>query len=161
MPTLLDCLKEQEQNEDSDWNNPSFPGLIGILIRIDPAGKRVVPSLFHAIRRGDEKAMMDATMLEPIPAVVLKALTDAASDDREDVARWARSALARIGPAAASAVPSLIRGLDGDNPGGAAEALGAIGPAAGKRSKPWGQGAESRGRPGYVDPDRPRCKSTR
>ncbi len=132
LPTLRDCLKEQEQNEDSDWNDKSspFPGLIGIMIRIDPAGKLVVPSLFRAIRRGDEKAMLDATMLEPIPEVVLKVLAVAANDDRHDIAQGARDALARIGPAAAPAVPALIRGLDGESPGGAARALGAIGPAA-------------------------------
>ena len=100
------------------------------MIRIDPAGKLVVPSLFRAIRRGDKKAMLDATMLEPIPEVVIKVLAVAANDDRHDIAQGARDALARIGPAAAPAVPALIRGLDGESPGGAARALGAIGPAA-------------------------------
>jgi HEAT repeat protein len=127
LPTLRECLKDQEQDKDSDWNAPSFPGLIGIMIRIDPAGQLVVPSLFRAIRCGDEKAMMDATMLEPIPEVIFKALIDAAKDDRGDVSHRAWDALARIGSAAAPAVPALIRGLDGDDPGDAAEALGAIG----------------------------------
>jgi HEAT repeat protein len=130
LPTLRECLKDQEQDKDSDWNNSYFQGLIGIMIRIDPAGQLVVPSLFRAIRRGDEKAMMDATMLEPIPEVILKALTDAAKDDRGGVSHRVWGALARIGPAAVPAVPALIRGLDGDDPGGSAEALGAIGPAA-------------------------------
>jgi HEAT repeat protein len=132
LPALLECLKEQERYEDSDWNEdwPPFPGLIGIMIRIDPAGKLVIPSLIRAIRRGEPTAMLDATMLEPIPDVVLKALALATNDDRDEVASRAREALARIGPAAAPAVPSLIRGLDGETAGNAAEALGAIGPAA-------------------------------
>ena len=132
LPALLDCLKEQEADEGSEWDDDSHtvPGLIGIMIRIDPAGKMVVPSLFRAIRRGDRTAMMDATMLEPIPKIVLEALTDAANDGRDDVATWARDNLARIGPAAAPAVPALVEALDGDSPGGVVKALGAIGPAA-------------------------------
>ena len=134
LPTLLDCLKEQEQDEHSGWNDEldlrPFPGLIGIMIRIDPTGKLIVPSLFRAIRRGDQTAIEDAAMLEPIPKIVLGALIEAENDDRDAVAPWVRIALARIGPAAAPAVPALIRGLDGESPSGAAKALGAIGPAA-------------------------------
>ncbi len=132
LPALLECLKEQEQFEDSDWNDESshFPGLIGVMIRIDPTGKLVVPALIRAIRRGDRYAMLEATMLEPIPPVVIKALAVAANDDREGVADWARDALARIGPGAAPAVPALIRGLGEKGWSDAAEALGAIGPAA-------------------------------
>ncbi|MHB1561426.1 MAG: HEAT repeat domain-containing protein [Isosphaeraceae bacterium] len=134
LPALLECLKEQEQFEDSDWNEDRlpvrFPGLIGVMIRIDPTGKLVVPALIRAIREGDMNAMLEATMIEPIPPVVIKALAVAANDDEEAIAPWARNALARIGPAAAPAVPAQIRGLDAEGWVDAAEALGAIGPAA-------------------------------
>ena len=143
LPVLLENLKEQEEDEDSFWNKvwPPVPGLIGIMIRIDPGSKLVIPPLLRAIRRGDGTAMLEATMLEPIPKIVLKALTQSADDDEADV-REIEMVAHRIGTAAAPAVPALIEWLEGEIDGGfaaealdpnggfAAEALGAIGPAA-------------------------------
>jgi HEAT repeat protein len=132
LPALLENLKEQEADEASFWNKdwPPVPGLIGIMIRIDPGSKLVVPPLLRAIRQGDRTAMLDATMFEPIPKIVLKALTRAAYDENVDVGNISMVAH-RLGSAAAPAVPAVIDSLDDEEFGGsAAEALGAIGPAA-------------------------------
>ena len=80
LPALLENLKEQEADEASFWNRDwkPIPGLIGIMIRIDPLSNLVVPPLLRAIRRGNGTAIMEATMLDPIPDIVLKALTEEA-----------------------------------------------------------------------------------
>jgi HEAT repeat protein len=132
LPVLLENLKEQEADEASFWNRDCkpIPGLIGIMIRIDPESKLVIPPLLRAIRRGDGTAMLEATMLEPMPKIVLKALTEAAYAEDADSGDIYTVAL-RIGPAAAPAVSALIKSLGHEEYGGAAaEALGAIGPAA-------------------------------
>ena len=80
------------------------PGLIGIMIRIDPGSKLVIPPLLRAIRQGDGTAMLEATMLEPIPKIVLKALNEAADAEDADVGNISISmslVAHRIGSAAA------------------------------------------------------------
>jgi RNA polymerase sigma factor (sigma-70 family) len=96
--------------------------------------KSAAPQLLEAVKHTDAQVRVDAAdalvRVGADPEKVVAALTGLLKDDPErEVRRSAAGALGKMGPAAASAVPSLRKALRGDGGGWwvAADAIGKIG----------------------------------
>jgi HEAT repeat protein len=115
---------------------------------------RSIPAITDATRdRTFPLAATGVSVLSSFKGHAVSSLAELVMDPNSDVARPAAVALGRLGPAAVSAVPALIRALDHPDrfvPPHAATSLGLIGPVAGD-AIPELESVVARGGPGAKD----------
>jgi HEAT repeat protein len=140
-PAAIEALSKLETLLDEDeWTR-----LVGAeaIVKIDPARtEELCPVLVEGLQSGSPRIRHCATQaLAELPdagSLAVTALMEALDDEEELVRTGAMWALEQLGPAASSAIPSLIailqgNGMDGDDilvRGMAASALAEIGPEA-------------------------------